>query len=176
MIRLIVLLLALLVALPAAAEPSGGEKPTLSTEARAGVTVLGGQRTTGGLTLGAGARYLHPFGGGPWGVYGGLGAAAVGVGDSWHWLGILASPEAGAWWASGPWHVSAGLESPAGQLTTCTDWSLCLRSLGLYPGISARIAVRGESVRIGLELGGTYVNTLPWSGVGWQARIVGAYR
>lgn len=176
MIRLVVLLVVLVSALPAGAAEQRAEKPTLSTEARAGLVVLGGERTTGGLTLGAGARYLHPFGAGPWGVYGGLGAAAVGVGDSWHWLGLLASPEAGAWWASGPWHVSVGLEVPAGQLATCADWGLCLRSWGLYPGLSGRVAVRSESVRIGLELGGTYVDTLPWAGVGWQARIVGAYR
>jgi hypothetical protein len=157
---------------PASAE----EKPTLSTEARAGLMVLGGQRPTGGITLGAGVRYLHPFGAGPWGVYGGLGAAAVGVGDSWHWLGLLASPEAGAWWASGAWHLSAGVGLPAGQLPTCTDWNLCLQSWGLFPEGSIRFAVRTEAVRLGVEASALWVETLPWSGVGGQLRIVGAYR
>jgi hypothetical protein len=162
----------LLVAAPARAE----EKPTLSAEARAGLMLLGGARPTGGLALGAGARYLHPFGAGPWGVYGGLGAAAVGVGDSWHWLGLLAAPEAGAWWASGPWHLSAGLGLPMGQIPTCTDWGLCLRSWGAFPEIAMRGAVRTESLRIGLEVSALWVETLPWSGAGGQVRIVGAYR
>ncbi|WP_438029059.1 hypothetical protein [Sorangium sp. So ce233] len=152
------------------------EKPTISTEARAGWTVLGGERVTGGFTVGAGARYLQPLDGGPWGLYGGLGVAAVGVSDGWYWMGLLASPEAGAWWASGAWHISTGLGLPAGQLPTCTDWGLCIRSWGLYPEVAARIAVRGESVRIGLEASGMLVRTLPWSGLGGQVRIVGAHR
>lgn len=170
--RSMCLLALLLVAAPARAE----EKPTLSVEARAGMILLGGERPTGGLTLGAGARYLHPFGAGPWGVYGGLGASAVGVGDSWHWMGLLASPEAGAWWASGPWHLSAGLGLPMGQLPTCTDWGLCLRSWGAFPEVAARVAVRTETVRLGVEVGGIGYRTLPASGIGWQLRIVGAYR
>ncbi|MGK3995068.1 hypothetical protein [Sorangium sp. So ce1024] len=162
--------LASLAALPAAAQ----ERPTLSAEARAGLLVMGGARPTGGVTLGAGARYLHPFDGGPWGLYAGAGALATV--DSWYWMAVLVAPEAGAWWARGPWHVSAGLGLPAGQLPTCTDWGLCIRSWGLYPEASARVAVRGESVRIGLEASAILVRTLPWSGLGGQVRIVGSYR
>ena len=169
-------LLAFVLALLVAGVVQAEEKPTISAEARAGLMVLGGQRPTGGLTLGAGGRYLQPFGAGPWGVYGGLGAAAVGVGDSWHWLGLLGAPEAGAWWASGAWHLSAGLELPMGQLATCTDWGLCLRSWGVYPEASVRVALRGESVRLGLEISALWVRTRPWSGAGGQLRIVGAYR
>jgi hypothetical protein len=159
-----------ILAFPAVAQ----EKPTLSAEARAGLIVMGGQRATGGFTLGAGMRYLHPFDGAPWGVYGGLGGLATV--DSWYWMSLLAAPEAGAWWARGPWHVSAGLALPAGQLATCTDWGLCLRSWGLYPEGSVRVALRAESFRVGLEVSGLLVETLPWSGVGGQLRIVGAYR
>jgi hypothetical protein len=165
----------ILASMPAAAQ----ERPTLSVEARAGLLVMGGRRPTGGITLGAGVRYLHPFDSvatGSWGAYGGLGAGAVGVGDSWYWMGLLAAPEAGAWWARGPWHVSAGLALPAGQLPTCTDWGLCMRSWGLFPEASVRVALRGESFRIGLEASGLWVESLPWSGVGAQFRIVGAYR
>lgn len=155
------------------------ERPTISTEARAGWTVLGGERTTGGLTLGGGIRYLAPIGpmfDGTWGLYSGIGAAAVGVGDSWHWLGLIAAPEVGSWWASGPWHVSAGLALPAGQIPTCTDWGLCLRSWGIFGEGSVRAAVRSEGVRLGLEVSALWVDSLPWSGVGGQLRIVGAYR
>jgi hypothetical protein len=162
----------LLLALPASAE----EKPVFSTEARAGWTMLGSDRATGGLTLGAGARYLHPLDGGPWGLYGGLGVAAVGVGDPLDWMGFLASPEAGAWRASGPWHLSAGLGVPMGRLATCTDWSLCILSWGLFPEAAARVALRSENFRVGLEVSALWVRTLPWSGAGGQMRIVGAYR
>jgi hypothetical protein len=167
-----------LLASPVAAEESAGPRdarPVISTEARAGYLLLGSERPTGGLTLGGAARYLHPFGE-RWGGYAGLGAAVVSPNDGWHWMGALASPEVGVWRAAGPWHLSAGLDLSAGQLPTCTPWGLCLRSWGLFPGAAARVALRGESFRIGLELGGMYVTTLPWSGVGMQARIVGAYR
>lgn len=165
--------LALLAALPAAAQ----EKPTISAEARAGLLVMGDLRPTGGITLGAALRYLHPLDSGAtgsWGVYGGIGVLASV--DSWYWMVVLAAPEAGAWWARGPWHVSAGLALPTGQLPTCTDWGMCMRSWGLFPEGSLRVALRGESFRIGLEASGLWVESLPWSGVGAQLRLVGAYR
>lgn len=155
---------------------SAEEKPVISTEARAGLLVMGGERTTGGLTLGAGARYLHPFGGGPWGAYAGVGAAAVGVGDSWYWLGLLVAPEAGVWRSAGPWHVSIGLAAPLGQIPTCNDWGLCLRSWGLFPEAAARVAYRADSFRVGVEISALWIETLPWGGAGGQLRIVGAYR
>src|ERR1041384_1594555 len=143
------LLLALLLS-PAVARAD--EKPVLSFEARAGLLVMGADRPTGGGTLGAGARYLHPFGE-AWGGYAGIGASVVAPNDGWHWMGVLAAPEAGAWRAAGPWDLSAGLGLPMGQISTCTDWGLCIRSWGLYPEAVGRVAYRVESFRIGIELG-----------------------
>lgn len=171
MTRAALLCLALLVA-PAAA--GAEEKPVLSTEARMGLLLMGADRPTGGLTLGGGVRYLHPLGE-AWGGYAGLGAAAVAPDDGWHWMGVLASPEAGAWRAAGPWHFSAGLGLSAGQLPTCTPWGLCLRSWGLFPEAVARVAYRAESFRFGIEAGALLVRTLPWEGAAWQVRFVGAY-
>jgi hypothetical protein len=169
-------LLTLAALMPLSLPAIADEKPTISIEARAGLLLLGAERPTGGLTLGAGARYLHPFGGGPWGVYAGLGAGVVAPNDGWRWMGVLVSPEAGTWWANGPWHLSAGLDLSAGQLPTCTDWDLCIRSWGLFPGAFGRGAYRAEAFRVGLELGAMWVETLPWSGAGMQGRLVVAYR
>jgi hypothetical protein len=162
----------LFVSAPASAE----ERPVLSFEARAGLTVMGGDRSTGGLTLGGGVRYLAPIGGGPWGLYGGAAADAVGVGDSWHWLGVLIGPELGGWRAAGPWRISAGIGAPIGQIPTCTDWDLCLRHWGVFPTGGGRVAYRAESFQVGLDIRAMYVNTLSWSGAATQIRLVGSYR
>lgn len=162
----------LLFAVPALAE----EKPTLSVEARAGWTIMGGGRSTGGLTLGGAVRYVHPIDGGPWGWHAGIGADAVGVGDSWYWLGLVAGPELGAWRDADAWRLSAGLSLPMGQLATCTDWGLCVRHWGAFPAGAVRGEYRAESFRLGVEAGAMWVNTLSWSGAATQLRIVGAYR
>ncbi len=154
---------------------SAEEKQVISTEARAGMLVMGSERPTGGLTLGAGLRYLGPLTE-KCGIYGGAGAAVVAPNDGWHWMGVLLSTEAGGWCGAGPWHLSAGLGLPVGQLPTCTSWGLCIRSNGLFPEAVARVAYRAESFRLGLEAGGMWVNTLPWSGAAIQARLVAAYR
>jgi hypothetical protein len=163
----------LLLAAPALAE----DEARIAPEARAGLTVMGGARSTGGLTLGAGMRYLRPFGErGPWGWYAGAAADAVGVGDSWYWLGLLAGPEAGVWRNADTWRLSAGLSLPMGQIPTCNDWNLCVRHWGLFPAGAARVTYGGDSGRVGLEAGAQYVNTLSWTGAAWQVRIVGSYR
>lgn len=153
------------------------EKSTISTEARAGWTAMGDERSTGGLTLGVGARYVRPVDGGPWGWHAGVTADAVGVGDPWRWLGIVVGPGLGGWRdVSDTWRVSAGLSLPLGQLPTCTDWGLCMRHWGIYPASAARIEYRADSFRVGGEAGAMWVDTLSWSGAAVQLRIVGAYR
>lgn len=138
---------------------------------------MGGERPTGGPTLGGAARYVRPIDGGPWGWYAGAAAEAVGVGDSWYWLGLLAGPELGGWRdVSDAWRVYAGLSLPLGQLPTCTDWGLCMRHWGIYPASAARIEYRADSFRVGGEAGAMWVDTLSWSGAAVQLRIVGAYR
>jgi hypothetical protein len=170
--RALLTLAVLLLAAPALAE----EESPLSAEARAGWTFMGGERSTGGLTLGGAARYSQPFGSGPWGWHAGIGADAVGVGGSWHWLGLTAGPELGAWRNADAWRLSAGLSLPMGQLPTCTDWNLCTRFWGFFPAGGLRASVRGKGVHLGLEAGAMYVNTLSWTGAAWQLRFVGAYR
>ena len=158
------------------AAPALAEEPVISVEARAGWTTMGGERTTGGLTLGGAGRYVRPVDGGPWGWHAGVGADAVGVGDSWHWLGILAGPEIGGWRAIDAWRVSVGFSLPMGQLPTCNDSNLCIRYWGAFPAGAGRVEYRAESFRLGVEAGAMYVNTLGWAGAATQLRIVGAYR
>lgn len=146
-----------------------------SAEARSGWAVLGpAERPTGGLTLGAAGRYTGRLGE-TWGWHAGASLEAVGVGDSWHWLGIVGGPEVGTWARIGSARVEATLELPYGQLPTCNDWGLCLRYWGVYPGAALRAAWQpSDAAVLGAELGGLYVDTLGWTGVGWTARAVGA--
>lgn len=159
-----------------ASEASAEEDRRWSAEARSGWAVLGpGERPTGGLTLGAAARYSSRVGE-SWGWHAGASMDAVGVGDSWHWLGIVGGPDAGVWARLDPVRVELTLELPYGQLPVCNDWGLCLRYWGIYPGANVRAAWQpSDAAVLGAELGGLYVDTLGWTGVGWTARAVGSW-
>lgn len=146
---------------------SRAEEPHWSADLRPGWTILGpSQHATGGLTVSASGRYTGAIGE-KWGLHAGAQAAAVGIDTSWHWVGLLAGPEAGAWLRV--WQVRGELTAalPMGQLPISSELGIRLRYWVASPGGSLRLQWQpSDGFAFGADAQCLYVRSLPWNGVG----------
>lgn len=167
--RAIVILVALLLATEAHAV-----EHEWSAGADFGYAILGDERTTGGLALGAHGSRAWTLGTSTT-LHTGAIVSVIGAGDDSHWLGLVAGPELRVDQELGRSGVSldVAVDAAYGRLPACHDWGLCLRYWGLFPAASVRAAYGSERGTVAVGLTGRYVNTKGWTGMAWAPSVSG---
>jgi hypothetical protein len=161
----LLLVCAFLVGLTAAREALGAE---LSIQPRAGITLLGTDAPTGGVSAGINARALFTVRDAApvIGVYAGAGADVIGLAGGWYHMGIIAGPRIGWWMQHKALFLAGGVGTLYGQLSTCRLWEAgarqCMRWWNPWPEASIEAAYRDDDMHIGLTLSSLALST-PWS-------------
>lgn len=136
--------------------PAAALSAEVSIKPRVGITVLGFDAPTGGLSVGLGGRVLWELREGA-GVYAGAGAEAIGLQGGWYHMGVIAGPRVGAWAQWRKLYVSAGAGLLYGQLSLCRSWTAtdtrqCMRWWNGWPETGVTVAYRDDDVHIGLDI------------------------
>lgn len=175
---LLVVLIALLFSSTAlGAEP---DRPVrVSIEPKVGLTVLGWETPTGGLSAGVTGKVLVPLDSNS-GVWAGAGADLIGITGGWYHMGIIAGPGVGGSYRWGSVEAGAGLGAMYGQMSTCRPWAKlyrqCMRWWHLWPKATVGASYVAKDVRVGLEVSALYL-ALPWGAtVGGGIAAVGSFR
>lgn len=165
---------ALLLASAAAAE----ERPSRrwDIDVRASWVIVGpAERLTGGVMPNLSVRHSWAAGGFDLAVGGELGA--FGFADETRWIGVLGGVTAGASWRPADWfsaEVTARIDG--GRIPVCNAWGLCLRYVGLFPAADVAVGFWASKVIAGgVAVTGRYVDTLAWTGVGWEPAAFGRF-
>lgn len=175
---LLVALLALL--FPSAALGVEPARPIrISVEPKVGLTVLGWETPTGGLSAGVTGKVLVPLDSNA-GVWAGAGADLIGITGGWYHMGVIAGPSVGALRRWGAVEAGAGLGVLYGQLSTCRPWAelyrQCMRWWSGWPKGSISVSYAAQDVRVGFEVSVLYL-ALPWGAtMGGGIAAVGAFR
>lgn len=164
---LMFLAVAALFLLTAPAMAKEDEPKPWSVSAGVGNVWLGGQRPTGGLSIDVAGRRSWPINERST-LDIGLQAQTFGFAGGAHWMGMLGGPQAGVTWTTPLEGLTAGVSASVvyGRLPMCTDWGLCIRYWGIFPGGSLRFAFGNATVAVISELTARYVTTLSWTGAG----------
>ncbi len=168
------------VALHAGAAAAAEGKTSVSAQARVGGRVLGTQRATGGVTIGASAHLLYPVATSDATsllAFGGVTGEAIGIQSGWHWAGIVAGPEAGLRLRSGWYDGGIGVGVTYGQLPIVSEMGIPMRWWCLSPHLAVRpIGYRADDFSVALQIDPMYV--VPGSGafVSWGASLAGSFR
>lgn len=161
-----------LLTIPALADED--ERPW-SLDASVGNEFMGGERSTGGLSVVLGARHAWRINERvSWHV--GLTGEAFGFAGGSHWMGLFAGPSVGVLGQTPIEGLRVGLSAtvPYGRIPACNDWGLCMRFWGIFPGGSLRAAYGGATVGAIADLDVRLVDTLVWTGPSVGIRAGGA--
>lgn len=149
-----------------------GAEASVSIKPRVGITILGFDSPTGGVSAGLDGRALFTLqgerrGDAAMGVYAGAGCEVIGLTGGWYHMGLICGPRVGGWLQRHSLYLSAGAGALYGQLSTCRTWEAgarqCMRwwPVPAWPEASVTVAYRTEDMHIGLDLTSMLLQ-LPW--------------
>lgn len=155
--------------------PTAAHAAEASIQPSVGYTILGTDSPTGGLSAGLDCQVLWTLDT-DLGVKAGLRTDAIGVTGGWYHMGVVAGPQAGAWYQWRSLYLAGDMGLLYGQLSTCRTWEAahvrqCMRWWNAWPSARVHVGYRTEDVHIGLDVSGLYL-PLPWGddvGIGLAA-------
>lgn len=153
----------------------------LSIQPRIGITILGTDAPTGGMSAGLTVRGVFKLQETPGlGVYAGAGSEVIGLTGGWYHMGVIAGPRAGVWLQHKSLFVSSGVGLLYGQLSTCRAWEMgarqCMRWWNPWPEIAAHAGYRTKDMHIGADVS-ALILSVPWGAdVGLGLAASGSWR
>lgn len=169
---LIMVVLVLLLPVPALATE-------VSIQPRVGMTVLGLDAPTGGLSAGVDGRVLWSFQENA-GVYAGAGIDAIGLTGGWYHMGLIAGPRVGGWYQWKTLYLSGGVGLLYGQLSLCQKWDAgarqCMRWWDAWRETHLHAGYRTKDMHIGLDLSALYLRPTWGTDLGFSIAASGSWR
>jgi hypothetical protein len=154
-----------LLPLALAIAPATALAAEVSIQPRVGITILGTDAPTGGLSAGLDGQVLWSLAQ-DYGIKAGLRTDVIGLTGGWYHMGVVAGPQAGGWYQWRSLYLAGDLGLPYGQLSTCRTWEVvgarqCVRWWNAWPAMRVHVGYRTEDMHIGLDISGLYL-PLPW--------------